>query len=160
MKAISVILFAYAVSFAYGDIDITIDGSSSRIEDDGDVYVDGSYSGRIEDDGDVYVDGVYTGRVEGDGDIYVEGSYSGRNEDDGDLYLDGTYVARIEDDGDIYIDGTYEGDARGKPPGGNRLVAGYLVFFAGFPTVLALSPSYIDITLDGFDGRIESDGDV
>jgi len=46
------------------------------------------------------------------------------------------------------------------PPGGARPVAGYLIFFAGFPTALALSPDYIDINLGGFDGRIESDGDV
>jgi cytoskeletal protein CcmA (bactofilin family) len=160
MKTISAVLFVCVVSFAYGDIDVNLDGSSGRIEDDGDVYVDGSYSGRIEDDGDVYVDGVYTGRVEEDGDIYVNGSYHGRIEDDGDLYIDGSYVGQIENDGDIYVDGSYEGNARGMPSGGARPVAGYLIFFSGFPTALALSPDCIDINLDGLDGRIESDGDV
>ena len=117
---------------ASGDIDVRRAGASwARIEDGGNVRIEGRLAGSIEENGTVRVAGRLEGEVDEDGTIRQHGRIVGNVEKDGTIRAAGTLLGRIEKDGTIRRQGALWGSASPCCPRLQdvRRVAALLFFF-------------------------------
>lgn len=117
---------------ASGDVEVRRAGASwARIEDGGNIRIEGRLVGAIEENGNVRVAGRLEGEVDEDGTIRQHGRIVGSVEKDGTIRAAGTLLGRIEKDGTIRRQGALWGSASPCCPRFHdvRRVAALLFFF-------------------------------
>ena len=117
---------------ASGDLEVRRQGTSwARIEDGGNIRVEGRLVGSIDEDGDVRVAGRLSGHVDDGGTIRENGRMVGSVEKDGTIQSAGALLGRVEKDGTIRRKGAGWGSASPCCSGFRdvRRVAALLFFF-------------------------------
>ena len=94
------LMVAASVSFAQ---QVIVNGKPLvEIKTNGDVMIQGSFSGIFDKNGDVYKKGERVGQIRANGEFWTNGSKSGKFEADGRVFKSNALVGKVEPSGDVY----------------------------------------------------------